>query len=51
MNWDQTEGKWKQLKGSAKARWGELADSDFDSLDGEREQLVAGALRDHQRIG
>jgi len=40
MNWDQIEGKWKQLKGSAKARWSHLTDSDFDSIDGEREQLV-----------
>src|SRR5262249_59188073 len=40
MNWDQIEGKWKQLKGSAKARWSQLTDSDFDSIDGEREQLV-----------
>lgn len=49
MNWDQIEGKWKQLKGSAKARWGELTDSDFDSLDGEREQLV-GIIRERYGI-
>jgi uncharacterized protein YjbJ (UPF0337 family) len=40
MNWNQIEGKWKQLKGSAKARWGELTDSDFDLINGRREQLV-----------
>jgi uncharacterized protein YjbJ (UPF0337 family) len=22
MNWDQLEGKWKQMKGSLKTRWG-----------------------------
>jgi len=40
MNWDQVEGKWKQLKGSAKARWGKLTDSDFEMIKGKREQLV-----------
>jgi uncharacterized protein YjbJ (UPF0337 family) len=40
MNWDQIEGKWKQLRGSAKAKWGKLNDSDFDVISGRREQLV-----------
>src|SRR5262245_13385259 len=40
MNWDQIEGKWKQLKGSAKTRWGQLTDDDFDMIDGKREELV-----------
>jgi len=40
MNWDRIEGKWKQLKGSAKARWGQLTDSDFEFIQGKREQLV-----------
>jgi len=26
MNWDQVEGKWKQIKGSVKERWGKLTD-------------------------
>ena len=32
MNWDQIEGKWKQLKGSAKERWGKLTDDDLDAI-------------------
>jgi uncharacterized protein YjbJ (UPF0337 family) len=40
MNWDQIEGKWKQLKGSVKTRWGKLTDDDFDVINGRREQLV-----------
>jgi len=40
MNWEQIEGKWKQLKGSARARWGKLTDSDLDMIGGKREQLI-----------
>jgi uncharacterized protein YjbJ (UPF0337 family) len=40
MNWDQVEGKWKQVKGSVKTRWGKLTDDDLDVIAGQREQLV-----------
>jgi uncharacterized protein YjbJ (UPF0337 family) len=40
MNWDQVEGKWKQYKGSAKEKWGELTDDDIEVIDGKRQQLV-----------
>jgi uncharacterized protein YjbJ (UPF0337 family) len=40
MNWDQVQGKWKQMKGSAKTRWGKLTDDDLDVIAGERDQLV-----------
>jgi uncharacterized protein YjbJ (UPF0337 family) len=40
MNWDQIEGKWKQLRGHAKAKWGKLNDSDLDVISGRREQLI-----------
>ena len=40
MNWDQIEGKWKQLKGSAKQHWGKLTDDDLDYISGKREFLV-----------
>ena len=39
MNWDQIEGKWKQLKGSAKERWGKLTDDDLDVIAGKQQQL------------
>ena len=28
MNWDRIEGKWKQMKGNVKQRWGDLTDDD-----------------------
>ena len=40
MNWDQVEGKWKQLKSQAKEKWGKLTDDDLDVIDGRRQQLV-----------
>jgi uncharacterized protein YjbJ (UPF0337 family) len=40
MNWDQLEGKWKQVKGQVKAKWGKLTDDDLDVIAGRREQLI-----------
>ncbi len=40
MNWDQIEGKWKQLAGSARERWGNLTDDDLQTLTGKKDQLV-----------
>ena len=40
MNSDQWKGKWKQLKGSAKERWGKLTEDDLDVIDGQSEQLI-----------
>lgn len=40
MNWDQVQGKWKQCKGKAKERWGQLTDDDLDTIDGRAQQLV-----------
>jgi uncharacterized protein YjbJ (UPF0337 family) len=40
MNWDQVEGKWKEVKGQAKEKWGKLTDDDLDVINGRRQQLV-----------
>jgi uncharacterized protein YjbJ (UPF0337 family) len=40
MNTDQLQGKWKQMKGSVKERWGKLTDDDVDVINGQHEQLV-----------
>jgi uncharacterized protein YjbJ (UPF0337 family) len=40
MNSDQAKGKWKQLKGSVKERWGKLTDDDIDVINGQQDQLV-----------
>ena len=40
MNKDILEGKWEQLKGKAKEKWGELTNDDWDVVAGQRDQLV-----------
>ena len=40
MNWDQIEGKWEQVKGSAREQWGKLTDDEIQQAKGNREQLV-----------
>jgi uncharacterized protein YjbJ (UPF0337 family) len=40
MNWDQIEGKWKQLTGSAQERWGKLTNDDIQTLTGQMDHLV-----------
>jgi uncharacterized protein YjbJ (UPF0337 family) len=40
MNWDQIEGNWKQFKGLAKEKWGNLTDDELDAIAGKRDQLI-----------
>jgi uncharacterized protein YjbJ (UPF0337 family) len=40
MNWDQIKGKWHEVKGSIRAKWGELTDDEVEQLDGNREKMV-----------
>jgi uncharacterized protein YjbJ (UPF0337 family) len=49
MNSDQMKGKWKQLKGSVKERWGKLTDDDLDVIDGQEEQLI-GTIQERYGI-
>jgi len=49
MNSDQFEGKWKQLKGSVKQRWGKLTDDDVTMLSGKKDELV-GKLQERYGI-
>ncbi len=39
MNWDQIEGKWVQVRGQVKEKWGKLTDDDLDVINGNRDQL------------
>jgi len=40
MNEDIFKGKWKQLKGSIKEKWGDLTDDDVTEVEGKTEKLV-----------
>ena len=45
MNDNILQGKWKQIRGSAKEWWGKLTDSDLDRIEGKVDKL-AGALQE-----
>lgn len=40
MNKDLFEGKWNQVKGKVKEKWGKLTDNDLTQINGKRDQLV-----------
>lgn len=40
MNQDIIQGKWTQLKGSLKNKWGKLTDDDLGRADGSHQYLV-----------
>ncbi len=40
MNWDVIQGKWKQLTGDVKAKWGKLTDDDLTVIGGKKDKLV-----------
>ncbi len=39
MNSDIFEGKWKQFKGTVRAKWGDLTDDDLEQVAGNRDKL------------
>ena len=45
MNKDILEGKWEQLKGKAKEKWGDLTNDDWAVVQGKRDQL-AGRIQE-----
>lgn len=49
MNEDRLKGKWNQLKGKVRERWGKLTDDDIDVVQGRSEQL-SGKLQERYGI-
>ena len=49
MNNDQFAGKWKQMKGKAKVRWGKLTNDDLDMVEGKIDQLI-GRVQEREGI-
>ncbi len=45
MNRNILQGKWKQLRGEIRTRWGELTDDDLDQVAGQSDKL-AGVLQE-----
>lgn len=48
MNWDEINGKWKEVSGHAREKWGKLTDDDWQVVQGKKDQLVG---RIQQRYG
>jgi uncharacterized protein YjbJ (UPF0337 family) len=44
MNWDQIEGKWKELQGGVKETWGKITDDELTTIGGKRDRL-AGVIQ------
>ena len=45
MNEDILKGKWMQLRGVIREKWGELTDDELDQIAGKRDRL-AGVLQE-----
>mgnify|MGYP002713185618 CR=1 FL=1 len=48
MNKNIMEGKWKQVKGEVRKRWGELTEDDVNRVQGSSQKLI-GLLQ--ERLG
>lgn len=46
MNAEILKGKWMQMKGEIKRRWGKLTDDEIDEIDGNLDTL-SGKLLEH----
>ena len=49
MNEDQIKGKWKQLAGKVRARWGDLTADDLTVAEGNR-QYLSGKIQERYGI-
>lgn len=45
MNQDQFEGKWKQMKGAFRQKWGKFTDDDIEQFAGNRDKII-GAMQE-----
>lgn len=40
LNVNIFKGKWKELKGDVKSKWGKLTDDDMTEIEGNQEKLI-----------
>jgi uncharacterized protein YjbJ (UPF0337 family) len=45
MNRDVLKGKWNQVKGEVRKKWGDLTDDDLDRIQGDAEKFI-GVLQE-----
>ena len=47
MNESQFKGKWNQLKGEVKKKWGQLTDDDITEVEGDYDRFVGKVQERH----
>jgi len=45
MNAEILKGKWKEIKGEVKTKWGKLTDDDLTAIEGHKEKLIGFATK------
>ncbi len=40
MNREMLKGKWTEIRGTLRQKWGKLTDSDYDQIAGDKDKLV-----------
>jgi len=50
MNWDEIAGKWKQMRGEVKTRWGRLSDEELTEIEGRYDRFL-GRIQELYGIG
>lgn len=50
MNWDRIEGKWKQVRGRMKEKWGDITNDQWHVADGQRYRR-AGEVQEAYGLG
>jgi len=40
MNWNEVEGKWNQVKGSIREKYGKLTDDDLQVIGGKKDKFI-----------
>lgn len=40
MNWDVVAGKWHELGGKLRTKWGKLTDDDIHVIGGKKDELI-----------
>ncbi len=40
LNKDVLKGKWKEIKGDVKSKWGKLTDDDLMQIEGDQEKFI-----------
>jgi len=50
MNTDILKGKWTQVKGEIRSKWGKLTDDDLTQIQGEAEKMI-GKLQERYGYG